>query len=530
MTSSRDVENKTAEALKKKAEKQEESAAAAAVDAESEDEEESPTTKKGKLTNPPSVEVVENGIAGDAGPGNLDHTASDLALQSLKTEVVQANMALMAPDLSPGKGDQKQEEDKCNLIINYLPPSFTENDVMHYFSPYGVIQNCKVVMDLHSGKSKGYGFVKYSNAESAAKALEALNGYAIKNKVLKVAVARKHCKEIRNSNLYVTHLPKHLDNDGLAKIFKGFGKLIECRVLKDKQGRCRGVGFVRFDKHDHAVKAMQALNKTTPPGWQRELRMKLASKRHDYPMPGSPWGPYGMPFDWWSSFYPPTPRSARAGPAYAASPRGMMGPWGHPPSPSPRSSRSRNVFFGHGPTSPGRSHRLTQMRESPRVARPPAFGYPSRKGSFSGGFYPGGGEYPFGAYPPHYMGAGGRPPFGFNPNWGSFTGGHPAMWDSFSPRGPRGRGGRPYSTRTPRRSTTAVVTNLADDTDENDLLKLFKELNIQSCKVVRTAGRGKNKATPHAFLNFNSYKNAYDALKKDGQVVHGHPMKIHLKQ
>lgn len=106
------------------------------------------------------------------------------------------------------------------------------------------------------------------------------------------------------------------------------------------------------------------------------------------------------------------------------------------------------------------------------------------------------------------------------------------MWgDVYSPRS-RGRGGRPYSTRTPgRRSTTAVVTNLADSTDEDDLLKLFKELNIQSCKVVRTAGRGKNKvaANPHAFLNFNSYKNAYDALKKDGQVVHGHPMKIHLK-
>jgi len=421
---------------------------------------------------------------------------ADYGLGVKKTETAGDNPPSLAV---PGDNENDKEEpaspgDDRNLIINYLPPTWTENDVMHYFSPYGDIENCKVVIDLHTGKSKGYGFVKYKTKESATKAIEALNGYEIKNKKLKVAIARKHCKEIRNSNLYVTHLPKTLDDEGLDAIFKEYGKLIECRVLKDKQNRCRGVGFVRFDKHENAVKAMKALNKTTPPGWQRELRMKLASKRHDYP-PVSPWG-YSPHMDWWAGFYPPTPsvRSPRTP---------MMTPWGHPPpSPSPR--RSQRLRPESARAAAGR------MRSSPRV---------SHRNSF-GGFYPG--EMPYG-YPPH-------PGYPYS-QWGPM----PPMWDSQSAPGPRGRGrggyGSPRGRRTPRRSNTAIVTNLSETTTEDDLQNQFQDLNIQSCKIVRSSGRGKNKknVSPHAYLNFTNYKNAHEALKKDGTVVKGRALKIHLK-
>jgi len=198
-----------------------------------------------------------------------------------------------------GDNYQKQGQDKCNLIINYLPQNFTEGDVMRFFSPYGVIQQCKVVMDMQTGESREYGFVRYADQKSAEKAIHALNGYVIKNKKLRVAVARKHCKEIRNSNLYVTHLPKTLNSKGLEKLFRPFGKLAECRVLADKKGRSRAVGFVRFHMHEHAMKALQALNKTRPKGWKKELRAKLTTKRLHYPvMHRGPSAGAGMFSDW----------------------------------------------------------------------------------------------------------------------------------------------------------------------------------------------------------------------------------------
>jgi len=373
-----------------------------------------------------------------------------------------------------GEKKQGQGQDQCNLIINYLPPSFTENDVMHYFSPYGVIQQCKVVMDLHTRKSKGYGFVKFADKKSADEAMEALNGYAIDNKKLKVAVARKHCKEIRNSNLYVTHLPKTLDSKGLEELFKPYGKLVECRVLTDKQGRYRGVGFVRFDMHENAMQALQALNKTRPKNWQKELRVKLASKRSDYPM--MDWGPYaggGMYSDWWAGFYPPSP-----------SPR-MLPPWCLNQSP-------RNSHQGY-----------FNRRSSPR----------GRSGM---GYYP---SLPYG-YPPHpgYS----YPPYSPGPGWGP-----PPMsfWDhyGYSPRRSRHGGYHGDGCRSPRRSSTAVVTNLADTVNESDLIEIFSDLGIDNCKVERKRGRNYR-----AFIGFNNYRSAVDACKLDGKVVKGKAMKIHL--
>jgi len=433
--------------------------AAAAVESEEEEEDyQEIALKNGDKTagpDPPSLSIMADGDSADKQPVGKE-------------------------GIPEKDNDQKSGPDKCNLIINYLPPTFTETDVMHYFSPYGMIQQCKVVMDLHTGKSKGYGFVRYETQKSAEKAMEALNGYEIDKKKLKVAVARKHCKEIRDSNLYVTHLPKTLDSKGLEELFKPYGKLVECRVLTDKQGHYRGVGFVRFDMHEHAKQAMLALNKTRPKGWQKELRVKLATKRRDYPI--IDWGHYGAPGQyehWWSGFYPPSP-----------SPR-MLPPWA--PSPSPRNSHPPPPFFGR--------------RSSPRG-----------RGGF--GYYP---DYPspYGYPHPSYS----YPPYSSGPGWG-LPPHHMPMWDHYgcSPRRSR-RGGNGYGGRSPRRNATVIVTNLADEVDEDNLLKIFSELNVNSCKVVRN--RGKNS---RAFVNFNNVKSAMEACRLDGTVVSGKAMKVNLKR
>merc|ERR1712113_925078 len=133
-----------------------------------------------------------------------------------------------------GNNKDQTEEDETNLIINYLPPTMSEGTLATLFSPYGLLERCKIVVDLQTLRSRGYGFVKYDNAISAERALNALNGYELNGKKLKVAFARKQCKAITNANLYITNVPPHFVDANLRKLFQDYGKIVECRVLMDQ--------------------------------------------------------------------------------------------------------------------------------------------------------------------------------------------------------------------------------------------------------------------------------------------------------
>jgi len=188
-----------------------------------------------------------------------------------------------APQQSTGSMDNKEREqeevDLTNLIINYLPPTMSEGTLATLFSPYGLLERCKIVVDLQTLRSRGYGFVKYDNPISAERALNALNGYELNGKKLKVAFARQQCKAITNSNLYLTNIPPHFTDSNLVKLFNDFGKIIECRVLMDQNGQSRGVGFVRMDTHHNAIQALQAMDQYVIDDKHPPLLVKLAQRR-----------------------------------------------------------------------------------------------------------------------------------------------------------------------------------------------------------------------------------------------------------
>jgi RNA recognition motif-containing protein len=74
-------------------------------------------------------------------------------------------------------------------MINYIPTTIDEMQLRQLFEQYGPIESVKIVCDRETRQSRGYGFVKYRQSASAQMAIEALNGYPIMNKRLKVALA-----------------------------------------------------------------------------------------------------------------------------------------------------------------------------------------------------------------------------------------------------------------------------------------------------------------------------------------------------
>ncbi|XP_042506454.1 splicing factor-like protein 1 [Macadamia integrifolia] len=93
----------------------------------------------------------------------------------------------------PGLGSNpvKKEYDDTNLYIGYLPPNFDDDALIRLFSPFGDIDQAKVIKDRATGLSKGYGFVKYFDVSQANQAIASMNGYRLEGRVIAVRVAGK---------------------------------------------------------------------------------------------------------------------------------------------------------------------------------------------------------------------------------------------------------------------------------------------------------------------------------------------------
>lgn len=73
-----------------------------------------------------------------------------------------------------------------NLIVNSLPQDMTERELYSLFVTMGPIESCRVMRDLKTGYSYGFGFVNFISDESALRAIKCLNGLTIRNKRIKV--------------------------------------------------------------------------------------------------------------------------------------------------------------------------------------------------------------------------------------------------------------------------------------------------------------------------------------------------------
>nr|XP_026498389.1 sex-lethal homolog isoform X2 [Vanessa tameamea] len=278
---------------------------------------------------------------------------------------------------------------KTNLIVNYLPQTMTEKDLYAMFMIIGPIESCRVMKDFKTGYSYGFGFVNFTREEDAARAIDTFNGYQLRNKRLKVSYARPSGEDIKDTNLYVTNLPRAITEEQLETIFGKYGRIVQKHILRDKSnGTPRGVAFVRFDKREEAQEAIAALNNVIPEGGTEPLSVKTGSvgtvygarrrllsdttvaeehgkqkaayyagwaagfhhNRGDFAwscgncmMPES-WDGFSTPP--LSGSHPNTPRNG-CRPGACANQR-MVYPQNHPGKPASRSGRGRNIPWGQG--------------------------------------------------------------------------------------------------------------------------------------------------------------------------------------
>ncbi|KAK9465978.1 hypothetical protein V1512DRAFT_264433 [Lipomyces arxii] len=79
--------------------------------------------------------------------------------------------------------------DKSNgrvVFVGNIPYDQSEEQIMDLFQSVGPVINFRFVFDKDTGRSKGFGFVEYRDAETAASAVRNLNNYELSNRTLRV--------------------------------------------------------------------------------------------------------------------------------------------------------------------------------------------------------------------------------------------------------------------------------------------------------------------------------------------------------
>ncbi|KAF8898508.1 hypothetical protein BD779DRAFT_1666345 [Infundibulicybe gibba] len=326
----------------------------------------------------------------------MDMRAAETALQTLNgrkifdTEI-RVNWAYQ------GQQNKEDTTGHYHVFVGDLSPEVNDEVLAKAFSAFGTMSDARVMWDMNSGKSRGYGFLAFRDKTDAEQAIATMNGEWLGSRAIRVNWANQKTQgapaaaavatsprptgsggapapinfqggplsyesvvqqtPAYNSTVYVGNLVPYCTQADLIPLFQSIGYLSEIRMQAD-----RGFAFVKLDTHEHAAMAIVQLQGQMVHG--RPIKCSWGKDRADggTAQPGGPLSPapgaapygnmpmYGMPqpanygqygFPGYGGF-----------PGQAAGAPGAAGP-GSPGMPPPATAGAAGLGLGGGAQQPG---------------------------------------------------------------------------------------------------------------------------------------------------------------------------------
>mmetsp|Transcript_33777 Transcript_33777/g.60985 ORF Transcript_33777/g.60985 Transcript_33777/m.60985 type:complete len:351 (-) Transcript_33777:69-1121(-) len=160
-----------------------------------------------------------------------------------------------------------------SLFVGDLAPDVTDQYLETFFRQYfSSVRSGKVIMDRVTGKSKGYGFMRFSLESERDKALEDMNGALLSTRPIRVNIAtvKKETPEKKrglssvigggetdpnNTTLFIGGLSPLVTEEELQNSFIRFGEIVYTKIPHGK-----GCGFVQYKKRKVAEVAFSEMN------------------------------------------------------------------------------------------------------------------------------------------------------------------------------------------------------------------------------------------------------------------------------
>lgn len=133
----------------------------------------------GGLASPPAVHVPGLGL-------DIPLGSQSLSLSSQNSAILTNGCFGSLSNYTPSQSTPQSVP--CSVYVKNLPAEADRLFLYERFAPHGAVHSVKILSDEQNGKCRGVGFVNYGDAKGAVKAVEALHGSKVQDKLLHVSL------------------------------------------------------------------------------------------------------------------------------------------------------------------------------------------------------------------------------------------------------------------------------------------------------------------------------------------------------